>query len=77
MDSSYIILMAIPVFFLLIVLEYFYGLYKGKNTYRMNDAYTSIIIGIISRFPTMLNLGFQGIVFVFFAEKVQYQSHGQ
>ena len=69
MDSSYIILMAIPVFFLLIVLEYFYGLYKGKNTYRMNDAYTSIIIGIISRFPTMLNLGFQGIVFVFFAEK--------
>ena len=69
MDSSYIIILAIPVFFFLIICEYFYGIYINNNTYRMNDAYTSIVIGIISRFPTMLNLGFNGLVFAFFAEK--------
>ena len=69
MDSSYIIILAIPVFFLLIICEYFYGIYTNNNTYRMNDAYTSIVIGIISRFPTMLNLGFNGLVFAFFADK--------
>ncbi len=35
----------------------------------MNDAYTSIVIGIISRFPTILNLGFNGLVFASFADK--------
>ena len=69
MDSSQIIILAIPVFFLLIICEYFYGAYTKKNTYRINDAFTSISIGIISRFPTLLNLGFQGFIFVYFAEK--------
>ncbi|MEC8956408.1 MAG: sterol desaturase family protein [Pseudomonadota bacterium] len=69
MDSSQIIILAIPVFFLLIICEYFYGAYTKKNTYRINDAFTSISIGIISRFPTLLNLGFQGLIFVYFAEK--------
>ena len=69
MDSSQIIILAIPVFFLLIICEYFYGVFKKQNTYRINDAFTSISIGIISRFPTLLNLGFQGLIFVYFAEK--------
>jgi hypothetical protein len=36
-DKSVIITLAIPVFFLLIIVEYFYGRYVGKNTYRLND----------------------------------------
>ena len=64
-DKSVIITLAIPVFFLLIIVEYFYGRYVGKNTYRLNDTVTSITIGMISRFPTMLNLGVQSIIFVY------------
>ena len=56
-DKSVIITLAIPVFFLLIIIEYIYGKIIGKNTYRLNDTVTSITIGMISRFPTMLNLG--------------------
>jgi len=64
-DKSVIITLAIPVFFLLIIVEYFYGRYVGKNTYRLNDTVTSITIGMISRFPTMLNLGVQSVIFVY------------
>ena len=64
-DKSLIITFAIPVFFLLIIIEYFYGLYVGKNTYRLNDTVTSIAIGMISRFPTMLNLGVQSVIFLY------------
>ena len=64
-DKSMIITLAIPVFFLLIVIEYFYGRYVGKNTYRLNDTVTSITVGMISRFPTMLNLGVQSVIFVY------------
>ena len=64
-DKSVIITFAIPVFFLLIIIEYFYGKYVGKNTYRLNDTITSITIGMISRFPTMLNLGVQSVIFIY------------
>ena len=67
-DKSLIITFAIPIFFLLIIVEYFYGLYVGKNTYRLNDTVTSIALGMISRFPTMLNLGVQSVIFVFISE---------
>ena len=63
-DKSVIITLAIPVFFLLIMVEYIYGRYIGKNTYRLNDTVTSITIGMISRFPTMLNLGMQSVISV-------------
>ena len=64
-DKSIIITLAIPVFFLLIIVEYIYGRFVGKNTYRLNDTVTSITIGMISRFPTMLNLGAQSVIFLF------------
>ena len=64
-DKSVIITLAIPVFFLLIIVEYIYGRMIGKNTYRLNDTVTSITIGMISRFPTMLNLGVQSVIFVY------------
>ena len=64
-DKSMIITLAIPVFFLLIIIEYLYGRYVGKNTYRLNDTVTSITVGMISRFPTMLNLGVQSVIFVY------------
>ncbi|MBT7275747.1 MAG: sterol desaturase family protein [Woeseiaceae bacterium] len=69
MDKSSIIIFAIPVFFLMILLELAYGFLIGKNTYRVNDTFTSISIGLISRLPVILNLGFQGVIFVYFAKR--------
>ncbi len=67
MDKSFLIFLAIPFFFLLIGIELIYGYIKGKNNYRLNDAITSINIGLISRFPTILNLGLQGAAFAYAA----------
>lgn len=64
-DQSIIITLAIPVFLLLIAFEYFYGKIRGKNNYNLSDTFTSLGLGLISRFPTMLNLGFQGMVFIY------------
>ena len=53
-DQSSIITFAIPVFMLLILIEYCYGVFKGKSNYKLNDTFTSLSIGMISRYPTML-----------------------
>ena len=67
-DKSSIITFAVPIFLLLIVIEYCYGKYKGKNTYRLNDTFTSLSLGMISRYPTMLNLGMQSLIFVYISK---------
>ena len=72
-DKSVIITFAIPVFFLLIMVEYVYGRYIGKNTYRLNDTVTSITIGMISRFPTMLNLGMQSVIFLYISSSLNLE----
>ncbi len=72
-DKSIIITFAIPAFFLLIIVEYLYGKYIGKNTYRLNDTITSITIGMISRFPTMLNLGVQSVIFVYISTNLNLE----
>ncbi len=64
-DKSVIITLAVPVFLILILIEYAYGLRVGKNNYRISDTFTSLGLGLISRFPPMLNLGFQGVVFAY------------
>jgi alkylglycerol monooxygenase len=64
-DKSIIITFAVPVFFILILIEYCYGRFVGKDTYRLNDTFTSISLGMISRYPTMLNLGVQSLIFVY------------
>ena len=67
-DKSAIITFAVPVFFLMIIIEYCYGRYVGKDTYRLNDTFTSISLGMISRYPTMLNLGVQSLIFVYISK---------
>ena len=53
-----IILYAIPGFIFLILLEWLYGLARGRNTYRVADTMTSISLGSISRLRGLLFLGF-------------------
>ena len=53
-----IILYAIPGFILMILVEWLYGLARGRNTYRVADTITSISLGSISRLRGLLFLGF-------------------
>lgn len=62
MDTSILISLAVPVFFLMIGVELIYGYAVGKNNYRLNDSVAAISLGLLSRLPPILNLGVQGIV---------------
>ena len=48
MTGAQIIVLATPVFLLLIALEFAVGLARGRNTYRLADTLTSIGLGVIS-----------------------------
>ena len=67
-DSSIIITLAVPAFFILIFIELIYGLVAGKNNYRLNDSFTSISLGLISRYIPLLGLGLQGAAFAYVAQ---------
>lgn len=53
-----IILFAIPGFIILMLIEWLYGMARGRNTYRIADTITSISLGSISRLRGLLFLGF-------------------
>ena len=72
MDSSIIITFAIPLFFGLILIEFFYGVITKQNNYRINDAITSMSLGLISRFVPILGLGFQYVVYKAVAEHYNF-----
>jgi len=54
MSPSQIIVLATPVFLLLIAIEYAWGVAKGRNTYRLNDAVNSIGLGMLSQISAVL-----------------------
>jgi len=54
MSPSQIIVLATPVFLLLIAIEYAWGVAKGRNTYRLNDAINSIGLGMLSQISAVL-----------------------
>jgi sterol desaturase/sphingolipid hydroxylase (fatty acid hydroxylase superfamily) len=62
-----IIVVATPVFFLLIGVELLVGLRRGRNTYRLSDALNSIGLGIMSQLVGLLTklmaIGVYAIVF--------------
>jgi sterol desaturase/sphingolipid hydroxylase (fatty acid hydroxylase superfamily) len=47
-SPSQVIVIATPVFLLLIALEYAWGRRRGRDTYRLNDAINSISLGMLS-----------------------------
>lgn len=49
MSPYQVIVLATPVFFLLIAIEFAWGLAKGRNTYRLDDAISSIGLGMLSQ----------------------------
>jgi len=67
MSPSQIIVLATPVFLLLIAIEYAWGVAKGRNTYQLNDAVSSIGLGMLSQisaiFTRLLRVGIYVAVF--------------
>ncbi|WP_409970239.1 sterol desaturase family protein [Piscinibacter sp.] len=67
MTGPQIIVLATPVFFLLIGIEFLVGWKRGRNTYRLNDAINSIALGIVSQLvgvlTTLMSLGIYTLVF--------------
>jgi sterol desaturase/sphingolipid hydroxylase (fatty acid hydroxylase superfamily) len=61
MKDAQIIVLATPVFLLLIGIEFVVGRKRGRNTYRLNDALNSIGLGILSQvtalFAKLLTVG--------------------
>jgi sterol desaturase/sphingolipid hydroxylase (fatty acid hydroxylase superfamily) len=49
MTGAQIIVLATPVFLALIALEWVVGRRRGRDTYRLNDAFTSIGLGMLSQ----------------------------
>jgi len=67
MQGAQIIVLATPVFLALIALEYLVGVRRGRNAYRLNDALSSIGLGIMSQltgvFTTLMTVGIYSAVF--------------
>ncbi|MBI5255591.1 MAG: sterol desaturase family protein [Burkholderiales bacterium] len=67
MTDAQIIVLATPVFLLLIGLELGVGLARGRNTYRLHDAITSIGLGMLSQlvglFTKLLGIGLYSLAF--------------
>jgi hypothetical protein len=67
MTGPQVIVLATPVFLLLIALEFFVGLARGRNTYRLSDALSSMGLGVMSQvagvFGTVLSVGMYSWVF--------------
>ncbi|HEX7890998.1 MAG TPA: lysoplasmalogenase family protein, partial [Ramlibacter sp.] len=54
LSPSQVIVLATPVFLGLIAVEYAYGAWKRRNTYRLSDAINSISLGMLSQVSAVL-----------------------
>jgi len=67
MTGPQVIVLATPVFLLLIALEWYVGRRRGRDTYRLNDALNSIGLGVLSQivgvFSAVITLGLYTVVY--------------
>lgn len=54
---------AIPFFFLAMAIEFGYGLWRGRNTYRINDSVGSLFMGTLRTASKLVLIGLGGAVF--------------
>ena len=71
-----LILYAIPFFFLLMLLEFTYGVLRRRNTYRINDTINSLSLGSLSRLQSLVVLGFTGLIYEFIVARYQLSQLG-
>ena len=67
LTGSQVIVLAVPVFLGLIVLEFAWGRARGRNTYALGDAVNSLGLGVLSQisavFTGLLRLGLYALAF--------------
>jgi sterol desaturase/sphingolipid hydroxylase (fatty acid hydroxylase superfamily) len=68
MTGPQIIVLATPVFLALIGIEWFVGWQRGRNTYRLNDALSSIGLGIMSQITGVFSTLAMVAIYAFFYE---------
>lgn len=54
---------AVPFFILAMLLELIWGIHRGRNTYRVNDAVGSLFLGTLSQSRRFITLGIGGYVY--------------
>ncbi|PLW68672.1 sterol desaturase family protein [Pseudohalioglobus lutimaris] len=54
---------AVPVFVVAMLMELAYGIYRGRNTYRLNDSVSSLFLGVLSQARRLVTLGVGGYVY--------------
>ncbi len=64
MTPSQIIVLATPVFFLLIAIEFAWGLARRRNTYRLADAVSSISLGMLSQVSAVFTVALRFGIYV-------------
>ena len=72
-----LIQLAVPFFLLAMAFELVFGIVRGRNTYRLNDAFSSLMLGILSQARKFIVLGLGGVVYAWAAKQtgiVQWQA---
>ena len=54
---------ALPAFLSLMLLEFLQGISRKNNTYRFNDTFCSLTLGVLRKIPLALHLGISGLVY--------------
>ena len=65
-----LIRVAVPFFLLAIAAELLWGWWVGRNTYRLNDSFSSLMLGILSQAQKFLRLGVGGVVYAWVGSSV-------
>ena len=63
-----LIVYAVPFFILAILAELAYGLWSGRNTYRLNDSFSSLSLGVLSQARRFVTLGAGGYIYYLLTE---------
>ena len=64
-----LIQLAVPFFLLAMAFELGFGIARGRNTYRLNDAFSSLMLGILSQARKFIVLGVSGLVYAWAASE--------
>ena len=58
-----LVVYAVPFFIVAMLVELGYGLWTGRNTYRLNDSVSSLFLGVLSQARRFVTLGVGGYVY--------------
>ena len=74
-----LVVYAVPIFIIAILVELAYGLAVRRNTYRLNDSFSSLALGVLSQARRFVTLGAGGYVYhlvtVYFSLPLMDASH--